>query len=481
MKNKILLIAAFLFCIYMVFDPPFYFQYIARYLPSGLSQFILFLIIHKQAKKFIKANLTVFLLCFCFIGMNYGQPYIDGNKRYSFAQTVVGLDFEYTPNLGKSAYLNESGGLSNYNFGEKFSPRFTISGLHFWGHAEFYVTIPLANIKMDDNGEINSSYSNSTETGLRIYPWRIEHHKLRPFVGLSMNPTHFRQSIGSKQGTFKMKTRTPLQAGLTFNHKGSLLEFGFSYYPRNKYHYYIDRNIQTTVETPQYAFHLGYKFYFDTTTPLTKALESGYLARKTKALEDEGLLNGLSLGLGFSSVFFLKESEYNNDLRPYLDHHKSGNSFLEWGLGYYFFKKDIQLNLAYRKMKTSLSAYDLKQSISRRSISLEAFKFLGDYHGFSPFIGPVLSLEILKAKEHDFETQTLAIKTNKVSPGIVFGWDIRPHRLQSIVLRTNLRYFPNLYLEAENGKKLSLDNLEFNFIQIVYYPGISKRIKNFKL
>jgi hypothetical protein len=54
-------------------------------------------------------------------------------------------------------------------------------------------------------------------------------------------------------------------------------------------------------------------------------------------------------------------------------------------------------------------------------------------------------------------------------PGLVVGWDIQPSRTQPIVLRTNLRYAPNLALDLPGGTRGSFSHLEFNFIQVVWH------------
>jgi len=61
------------------------------------------------------------------------------------------------------------------------------------------------------------------------------------------------------------------------------------------------------------------------------------------------------------------------------------------------------------------------------------------------------------------------------TPGITFGWDIRPNQLQGFILRTNLRYTPTDNIGEEGG--VSFSQLEFNFIQLVVYPGRIKRMQ----
>lgn len=63
------------------------------------------------------------------------------------------------------------------------------------------------------------------------------------------------------------------------------------------------------------------------------------------------------------------------------------------------------------------------------------------------------------------------VNENKIAYGLTFGWDIRPNNIQSWILRTNLRWYPNLAIELDQNSKVSFDNLEFNFIQLIIYPN----------
>ena len=71
------------------------------------------------------------------------------------------------------------------------------------------------------------------------------------------------------------------------------------------------------------------------------------------------------------------------------------------------------------------------------------------------------------------------ITQNKITSAITFGWDIRPSKKGDWwLLRTTLRYSPNLNIEYLN-KNLSLQHLEFNFIQLVVYPQRLSKYKNY--
>jgi hypothetical protein len=143
----------------------------------------------------------------------------------------------------------------------------------------------------------------------------------------------------------------------------------------------------------------------------------------------------------------------------------------DFTLGYYLHKPDLNLAIGYRGYGTSTNTYGAIQHLNRQSFLFEATKNLFDYHGFVPFIGPVISYENLSFKENFEGQMSYDIDENKLGYGLTFGWDIRPNRIQSWILRTNLRWYPNLFLEVEPNSKVSFNNLEFNFIQLIIFPN----------
>lgn len=90
---------------------------------------------------------------------------------------------------------------------------------------------------------------------------------------------------------------------------------------------------------------------------------------------------------------------------------------------------------------------------------------------FPNYCHPCLTYEQLRFQEFTNGDLTIDQRANKPALGITFGWDIMLDRLQSFVLRTNLRYFPSLQLDLADGESFYYDNIEFNFIQLVVYPG----------
>ena len=63
------------------------------------------------------------------------------------------------------------------------SPAVNIGATHFWGHADFYVSINTVPIKLGDDVVKNSIHM-GTFTGLRVYPWAVgEGHGVKPYLG----------------------------------------------------------------------------------------------------------------------------------------------------------------------------------------------------------------------------------------------------------------------------------------------------------
>jgi hypothetical protein len=101
---------------------------------------------------------------------------------------------------------------------------------------------------------------------------------------------------------------------------------------------------------------------------------------------------------------------------------------------------------------------------------LEAYKNLFNWLGFVPFAGVTVSLEHLRA-----EVNNRLYRESKPALGFIFGWDIRVTKTGTNLLRTNLRWIPDLHLDIE-GERLMFNHnhLEFNFIQYVHFIGRGK-------
>ena len=396
------------------------------------------------------------------------QSYITGgNTRHRFAQLNLGFDFALLPEGGQALNPNSGSNLANVRNPQNIIPRLSIGCTHFWGPQSTLLSNSV------DGGSI--SFTPSAETGIRAYPWRIERNKIRPFVGTAYATIGWRQRSTNGVGVFESKGTLPLQFGLTYQHKSMLFDLGYSRYLNGELAYAIDRNTFINVTSPRQYLWLGFSWQMDTTLGAERDYQNGTTDRIVNELEVGNRLSGFSLAIGPSAAFIVGDAPRNNALYPALTSHKGVGVFPELGLGYYYYPWDAHANITYRRNRSTRSAYGWRQQVSRRSVGLEVFKFLGDYHGFIPFVGPVVSSERLELIERDGDRLLTEETLETIALGITFGWDIRPDNLQPWILRTNLRYTPLPNIGGEGG--VSFNQLEFNFIQFVWYPGRAKRIK----
>ncbi len=399
----------------------------------------------------------IFSLCYSY-NVN-AQPYIEGGKtRHRFAQLNIGLDYQYFFGPTNSFKLNSNEQPEEFKLPNQSKTRFIIGGTHFWGHSDFYIAIPLVSFG-------GSGFSSGVETGAKYFPWKIENNKIRPYIGASWLPINYKQENGAKI----VQSKLPVMTGIVINSKKNLFEIGFGYNYNNTLNYYISPVYQTTVKTNPYWLSFSYKIMIESTLSAEKDWQSGKTKIITDTLSKLNRLNGLSLGVGISSSFFTKKSSHLSEIAPYAGNHKTSDIFPEFGLGYYFHNNDMQINFAYRNISSEINAYNFNQKTNSKSLTLEAFKFIFDFHGFVPFAGISISKEWFNVIEKNQNLKNSSSK-NGIYPGFTFGWDIRPNRIQTWYLRTNLRYFPMLNIEMNSGKNHPFDRLEFNFIQLIILP-----------
>lgn len=402
----------------------------------------------------------VLILFFCIVVPVLAQPYLEGGKtRHRFAQLNLGTDVSFLSRHGTYHYPEANdGNFLPQKMKSLIQNRLVIGGTHFWGKADFYIAIPFAGWKNED-------YCAGVETGGKYFFRQIETRKISPFVGASM--VYHRYQMG--RGVNRERIKFPVQAGMVYTRGRLMAEMGVSYFLKNKLNYYYDTHKQLSIRTPTLGLNLGLKWMLETTGSAEKNWQSSKTKLLTDTLAQLKKLNGLTLAAGPSSAFFTAKSQRNQMLRPFLYQHQTTNLFIDIGLGYYYHRNDFQVNLSYRNNESGIKAFGIEQRLHRNSIALEVFKFIADYHGFVPFIGPFISREQLSFTEVEYGKAVAGVEKISLKPGVIFGWDIRPDRLQAILLRTNLRWTPQLLLRIDGGA-MRLDQLEFNFIQVVVFP-----------
>jgi len=390
----------------------------------------------------------------------------DKQMRFHFATMYVGVDAQYLPYL-----LDHSEPSLSEQLPMRLTPRLTIGGLHFWGHADFYLAFPIPPSGIPYQiGPTRTFYSTGVETGMHFFPWKVQQHTLIPFVGAAWSILNYAEEYPETSGPTIIKHELPLEAGLTWLSGPLLLEIGGMWLPRTSIDYPISREEKHNIKLEPFTFWLGMKYLFDVTAPRGFAYTSGLVDTLERELASSGKLNSFSIAIGPSSAFPLSSSSYNKEDRPYLEDQLPAAIFPDVSIGYYRHDLDAAINLSYRPITQSQTAFEVGQELSRQVISLEVMKFLFDYNGFVPFVGATLNHDDLQVIESDNGVTVTKERKSVWSPGVIFGWDIRPTRIDWFLLRTNLRYNPGAELELK-GKKIAFDQLEFNFIQFVFYPN----------
>ncbi|MFK7949993.1 MAG: hypothetical protein AB8G11_20555 [Saprospiraceae bacterium] len=417
-------------------------------------------------------KITLFILFLSVTIAVKAQVYTEKQTRHRFAQMTLGLDFQSS--FGGQTIVDPfSPSPTLLDFKSTQSSHFIIGGTHFWGHADFYVAIPLFSIQHEYENNYDIFHSSGVETVFKYYPWRIEDGKIRPFIGVSLAPFSFQQGQNSEPfqtGALQSNIGLPILSGVTFNRKNHLIELNLLYNYNNEIDYYLSENYQTTIQTPPIYASLAYKFMFETTLSAEQSWENGKTEEVTNRLAKNGKLNGFFVGAGMSSTWLIGQSDYNENYRPYIPTYDNA-VMPDFTIGYYLHNPDVNIAVNYRGYSQGAMAYGTQQSTRRRSVGLEVTKGLFDYHGFVPFVGPIVSYENLSFSElTPIMSAPRAFSDNRIGYGLTLGWDIRPNRIQWFVLRTNLRYFPNLKLPTSDSV-VNFNNIEFNFIQMVVYPN----------
>ena len=397
----------------------------------------------------------------------------DWDRRHAFAKSYWGVSLHGVPAMSVGIFEAEGESSQTFDRSAFVSPAVNIGATHFWGHADFYVAINTVPLKTEEDDIVNR-IGMGTFTGLRAYPWAVGDNKVRPYLGYKFSPWRYRQ--GDTQGTSYKTTRIKgmVDAGLGLATEHGYFTLDVSKLLRPDFETYLTRTDANPDRWPGWTVSVGLNLSLETTSvaanPVNKALNKELPQSNGK---------GFFLAVGPSSAFPVASSSYITEERPYLDDQSFPIIFPDVALGWHFTNADAVMAVSQRAMTQKRSAYDFEQVISRNSTILEAYKFLGDYHGFVPYLGVGVSRERIDLEEWDAGDEITDVSYDPTPWHVVFGWDIRPSEKGDFwVLRTNLRIPPMLQLDhGRDNHKLSLQHMEFNFIQLVVYPQRWKRAR----
>lgn len=358
--------------------------------------------------------------------------------------------------------------------------RVTLGGMHFWGKLDFNMNFPITSISQKiPSQDFVMKFTSGADLSMRYYPWQLLDGKLRPLIGLSANTMQLslgNETLGSRTEGF---ITASILSGLSYSFNGWRVNAEWMFLPQNSRDFYINRQVKNKFQLPNSYFSFGLVRHFD----FSLAEENLNVSGKTSAIKEKVLkdksLNSFSIGFAPNGSYSFKSPSFSNDLQSLSKHKGSFN--LEYSIGYLMDESKTHFAITYRNYSSHASSYGLNHVMRREALSLEGFKFLTNYHGFVPFVGLSMSGERwATGLFEDNEQQGATVRTNLISPGIIFGWDIQISPIDIWVLRTNLRYYPYQEINDFGGKTSRVDQFEFNFIQLVLYPNRWWNVRNAK-
>ena len=403
----------------------------------------------------------------------YTQDYLDKSTR--FAWLTYGGDLNYLSGGTTQQMIN--GTKQTTDFGSTLMPRLTIGGIHFWGHADFYVTLPLSFLTLQNipNNLERLEVYQGVETGMRLYPLKLQPQRLSPFVGVSFRRFRFLQESEESNSENGVPSNGrfvyPIQFGLTYTSDKWHISASGYYIHQDEFNYFISPAERAEVQLNPLSFNLSLLRYIDSDRNMRRPRVVAQINRNYNVLKSKNLLSSWFFGIGPSAALQMTKSPYLQENFPFFYDDYAASILPDLTFGRYFHKVDANVNLSYRTYGEKYRGFDNAISTRRHSVGAESVKFLFNYLGFVPFAGPILSYENLRTSVNGIDYQE-----DKLALGITFGWDIRLTKTGTSLLRTNLRYYPNLHMGVDGGRMM-FDALEFNFIQWVQFIGRKKALR----
>jgi hypothetical protein len=407
-------------------------------------------------------------------------------ERDPFATTTLGIDWSgFEPVASTWAIPISGGGFTQSDAAQLGQGDLSIGALHFFGHADLFVSVPLDTRSAEISGERSLSLEYQTATGIKLYPWALRPGTVRPYLSsgllfrslnltegadVSANPGEITQAVIPVG--MGVAWRTPWQAivDLQLQYMPGSFDLASGVVPQP-----LDQPVQPytseSLDMRGIRLAVGLKWSRD----LSGGDQPGYreeAARKLQRRIDAGSASGFTLALGPSARILGNSSSYFSQRRPYLEDRLDSGVFPHAGIGYYDFGRDAELRLAYRGFDSDAVAYGAALETRQDAVFLEALKFYDlDFYGFVPFIGVGIGYGWFRATDR-IPTERLTGRESGLVASVPFGWDIRPDPASAWVLRTNLRWVPRARVPMPGaGVAVDLGGLEFDFIQLVVYPG----------
>ncbi|MEO0469879.1 MAG: hypothetical protein AAF206_09690 [Bacteroidota bacterium] len=397
-------------------------------------------------------------------------------RRLDFAKTYFEYGGSFFPSFTGKRLINDE--IQSFEHSASIGQYLNWGGFHFWGHAEFYATFPLGQNNLRQSEAVDFQLRHSVSTGARILPWAYEPLKLRPYVGVSWSALDFQQIVQpeTEQPVMGKDVLLVPDIGVLYGYKQFALRLGVHYFHNNQWNYPLSRTRFADIETPKWMVQLGLNYSFENSHVKDEIANERWNTYPRIASPGFGTKRrgDFFIGLGPSSSFSTKGTAYNATYFPWLRDKLISTFFADAAIGYHFYQPGILTALSFRNPRFVNEGYGMVQSIHKNSLALEVSKLLTDYSGFAPYVGVNLAYDRFSYSETD-DGHEMTQTFDQLEPGFTFGWDIIPGKTdEALILRTNLRWYPWSDFEIE-GKAFSFAQLEYNLIQVIFYPGRWKR------
>ena len=413
------------------------------------------------------------LIFILFLSTSFSVAQDNEKSKFDFAKSYIGISSQLLPKLGTTEILSANG-IEQIDIPASFQPRLDIGGVHFWGHVDMMGSIPLFRNYNFRDSRVEIGGSTGFSMNIRYYPISLSRKTtfgLRPFVGLKWSELRYWQQVENQERGIELnKQILMLETGSGINIKDYMIDFTVQFLPNHDYSYPISRTVNGKLNYPWLSFKVGAKYLFDFTAINNKEEVKKEVDEFQRFLTDRKALDSWAIGFGFTEVVPVGVSEYKNTSeRSFLQNPGPIRIAPEWHLGRYFYHHDWAIRIAGRHIKIYQEGYGFEHVLRRNSISLEAFKFLFDYKGFVPFIGAGYGYNTMELKEWDNGAKVSNHYDEKFASTFFIGWDIRPTRVEWMLIRSHIRWTPWLSTEV-NGRELKFNDLEINFLEYVLYP-----------
>ena len=168
------------------------------------------------------------------------QEYItEGKKRLNFAKTYFELGGQYSPGFS-SKKIGANQLVQPVTNPASVVPYLNIGAMHFWGHADFFISIPLSQINLTKSDSTDFTLNQSVVTGARFLPWAYKDNKIRPFIGASWAIVNSKQENKQQNGQpVFSKSKLIFDGGLLYGKGSFMTRVGVNIYPNTRLTYPI--------------------------------------------------------------------------------------------------------------------------------------------------------------------------------------------------------------------------------------------------